>query len=281
MNLIHVCQQLYCHPWAIVPAMHKTLCDIVHDHMTGAAHAAGGRAESFDIVEDEPQPSMTIDNGIAEINLHGLIGHRVKGMERSSGVTDLLDFDNDLATAGTSPDVRGILLNIDSPGGAVTGTPETAAKVNALNHQKPVLAYTDGLMASAAYWIGSQADIVMSSQSGEAGSIGVYQVFLDESRQAEMEGLKVELFKTGKYKGMGMPGLPLTEAQRTEIQNGVDEVFEWFVDAVTGTRPDIPFDALEGQTFFGQDSVTAGLSDGTGSIEDARRELTALIGSRE
>jgi ClpP class serine protease len=83
-------------------------------------------------------------------------------------------------------------------------------------------------MASAAYWIGVTADAIFAEPSAEIGSIGVYSAFLDESRAFEMEGLKTELFKTGKYKGMGMPGLPLTEDQRALIQAEVDRVNKQF-----------------------------------------------------
>lgn len=276
MKLLNIMQHVYCEPWVILPAMHKQISDIVSDHLSGDAHLPDGRAETFINSKPPEKSGLKVSDGVAYIDLFGVVGRRVGEFEKSSGVTDLIDFENAMNEAAVRDDVQGILLSIDSPGGTVGGTPEAAALVKKVNTSKPVVAYTDSLMASAAYWIGSQAAMIVASGSSQVGSIGVYQAFLDQSRQAELEGVKVELFKTGKYKGMGIAGLPLTDEQRALIQSGVDEVFSWFVDAVTDQH-DIPADALQGQTFFAQDALVNDLIDTIGGELDAREELAVMM----
>lgn len=277
MKLLNVLQQLYCEPWLVLPAMHKTMCEIVHDHITGAAHMLGGRAETFINPQEPEQPQgLRVPDGVAVLDLYGVIGQRVGELERSSGVTDVGDFVRQIAEAEGREDVGGVLLRIDSPGGTVTGIPEAGKAVARVAQVKPVVAYTDGLMASAAYWIGSQADMIVATESAQVGSIGVYQAFLDNSRQHEMNGLKMELFKTGDFKGMGMPGLSLTDKQRELIQSRVDEVYGWFVEAVTARR-DIPVDAMQGQTFRSIEAMDNDLIDTIGSEVDAMQEISALM----
>ena len=276
MKLLNVMQHLYCEPWLILPEMHKQISAIVEDHSTGAAHLPDGRAETFLATEKPKEKALRVENGIAFIDLVGVVALRVGEIEKSSGVTDLIDFENQLVEAAGRSDVNGILLIIDSPGGSVAGTPEAAALVKKINSQKPVVAFTDSLMVSAAYWIGSQASMIVASKSAQVGSIGVYQAFLDSSRQAEIQGLKVELFKTGKFKGMGIDGTPLTDDQRKLLQERVDEVFGWFVDAVTEDRS-IPADAMQGQSFFAEEAMLNDLIDTIGGLPDAIEELAALM----
>jgi len=139
-------------PWPIMPETHALLMRIVSDHADGSAHEPGGRAATFIRGERVKGPSMEMrEGGIAVISLYGVIGGRVGEIERSSGVTDVMDLQRALRSAASNPDVRGVLLDVDSPGGALPGIPEAAADVRALVAAgKPVVAYTGGLMASAA-----------------------------------------------------------------------------------------------------------------------------------
>src|SRR5207247_2106519 len=81
-----------------------------------------------------------------------------------------------------------------------TSTDEIGAKIAAARAVKPITALANGLMASAAYWLGSQADEVVVTPSGEVGSIGVYQLHEDWSQNLAQEGIKVRALYAGKYK---------------------------------------------------------------------------------
>ena len=294
MKLANVLYKLYCSPWLIVPEVHRQLAAIVKDHWTGDAHLLGGRLEEFlrkascdmpmnpadDKDDGEDDEDALTSDGIAILSIDGVIGRKVSDLKKSSGVCDLLDVQAKLGTAMRDENCKGVMLVIDSPGGTVGGVPECAELIAACAAMKPVVSYCDGVMASAAYWLGSQADAVYSSKTGEIGSIGVYQAILDASRAYEMEGYKVELFKTGKFKGMGISGLPLTDEQRAKIQADVDQVFGWFTSAILAKRPKVPADAMQGQTFFGNDAKKMKLIDATGSELDAMAELRAMIAKR-
>jgi len=174
-----------------------------------------------------------------------------------------------IGEATEDPEIDAIVIDVDSPGGTVTGVPEAAEAIERAATEKPVIAYTGGMMASAAYWISASADAIVAAPSADVGSIGVYTAFLDRTRQFEQEGIDVELFKHGKFKAMGMPGVALTDEQRALIQEGVDEIAGWFKGFVQQSRPGVSTDAMEGQTFLGKNAVAVGLVDALGSLGDA------------
>jgi signal peptide peptidase SppA len=276
MKLNNVLYKLYNQPWCILPSMHRTICDIVADHVSGRAHEAGGRAFMF----DEPpasaskKPLYRNEDGVAVIDIDGVIATKVGMIEKSSGVYDLLDLQAALRAAIDDEQVRGIMLNIESPGGTVGRLQETADMIRAARDVKPVVAYTPELMASAAYWLGSQATAVYAAPTAEIGSIGVYQAVLDASRAYENEGYKVELFKTGVYKGAGYPGTSLSYEVKAKLQADVDRVFQFFTEAVdAGRGVDISDIYKQGQTVFAAEAVAANLIDAVGTYEQAKEEL--------
>jgi signal peptide peptidase SppA len=279
MKLANVLYKLYVDPWAIMPAAHANLCAIVDDHFSGRAHSADGRASVFEPDEADvaAAPFQMVGADVALIEINGVIGRRVGSLEKSSGVADVLDIER-AVDAAVASGAKGLLLSFDSPGGGVSGVPELAEKLAEVNKTVPIVAYADGLCCSAAYWLASQASLIVSGKTAQSGSIGVYQAFLDRSREMELAGRKVELFSTGKFKGMGLTGLPLSDDQRAMLQSRVDQVFGWFKGAVAGGRGKVPDEAMQGQSYYGDDARKVNLVDMIGSREDAVEELKALIG---
>jgi signal peptide peptidase SppA len=153
-----------------------------------------------------------------------------------------------------------VLLDIDSPGGSVTGVPELAARIKAVADERPVFAFTDGMMCSAAYWLASQTDAIYATKTADVGSIGVYMAILDEARAYEMAGVKVELFKAGRLKGMGMPGTSLTEEAREHLQSEVDDIYQWFTSDVRSKR-DVSAEVMQGQSFMAEAAARHELID--------------------
>lgn len=279
--LPHCIHALYCEPWLITPAMHRMLCTILADHISGAAHGSAGRADMFmnpakDPDEDEDEEGAISADGVRTIAIEGIIGRRVSGIMKSSGVQDVLDITKRAESFTDDANVKGVLLDIDSPGGTVTGVPEAAYAIRMLRAKKPVVTYTGGLAASAAYWLGSQATAIYASPSAQVGSIGVYQFLLDSSRQAEMNGVKPMLFASGKFKGMGIDGLPLTDAQAERIRDTVDILFGWFRRDVLNARK-IADDDMQGQTFYAADALAHNLIDRVGTRDEALAELRGML----
>jgi len=279
-NLTNIMQAVYAEPWLILPAQHAVIRRIVESHITGAAHLPDGCASLFADKKPEERPPYTMLGNVAIVPIIGTLGMRVGSLEKSSGMCDFLDVQLALEDAQNDPRTEAIVLAIDSPGGMVTGTPETAAAVAGYAVRYPVVAHTDSLMASAAYWIAAPSAMILATESALVGSIGVYSSFMDESRAYEMEGYKTELFKTGEYKGMGMPGLPLTDAHKAHMQASVDAIFDDFKAVVNLHRTAKP-DAMQGQTFRGKGAITAGLIDEVGDLGRAVEVAQELIEKRK
>lgn len=275
MKLSNVLYKLYMQPWLIQPEMHRQLCAIARDHFTGAAHLPGGRASIYEAEQDEEQLPETVDN-VRIINASGMVVQHVGAfLKKECGIRDLGDLANDFAAAEADTNVRAVLFVMDSPGGTVAGVPEMAATIKSLS--KPVVGFSDSLVASAMQWLGSACKACYGTESSQWGCIGVYQYWCDESRAFEKEGLKPEVFKTGKYKGMGLPGTSLTDEQRAFIQASVEEVSGWFKTAMRENRG-VSDDVMEGQCFYGEAALKAGLIDRIGTKQDALAEARAMGG---
>jgi len=126
--------------------------------------------------------------------------------------------------------------------------------------------------------MGSQASMVIASESASVGSIGVYIPVTDMSKRAEMAGVKVDIVrnKEGVFKGMGYTGTTLTEDQRGHLQERVDEIFAMFAGAVQSART-VPASAMRGQSFLGAEARKQGLTDDVGGLDLALRSLMALM----
>ena len=173
-----------------------------------------------------------------------------------------------LKQADGHPNIVGIVLSIDSPGGTVDGTEALATIVK--NLQKPVIAHVNGMMTSAAAWIGTSADQVMSStDTDEVGSIGVLLSFADFQPYWESMGIKfhtitattspekVKIFndlRQGKYEQY--------------IKEVLDPLDEKFMRAIRENRPSVEDRHLTGKVFFARE-VMGVFVDSIGTIEEA------------
>lgn len=280
MKFTNVIYALYCEPWYIDPVMHERLCIMLDQHVTGAAHLEGGIAQVWGN-EIGPAPIGTSVLPDAEeemklgiIEMHGVIGMRVGGLARCSGALDILDVDAAFKQLENDDSVQGILLSIDSPGGTVGGVPEMAERVAAC--EKPVVAFTDHTMCSAAYYIAAGADIIVATQSSCIGSIGTYMALLDRSKEFEKLGRKVELFKSGKFKAAGLEGVPLTAEQKKNFQSQVDQHFAIFKEFVSEYR-NVGKTVFQGQAFWADVALGEGLIDLLGDKDDALCELREMV----
>lgn len=240
-------------PWAIAPEAMDGIIGLAMDMAAG---------KLFTLPQSEaPQSIMSVADGVATISITGPLLPTTDEFDRVMlGATSLDEVRSTVESAAADPAVTSIVLNIDSPGGTVRGTPEAADAIYEASKVKPVRAHTSGTMASAAYWLGSQATSVSMTRSASVGSIGVMVPHIDQSKRAEMLGVKVELFTTGKFKAAGFPGTSLTESQRELIQERINQVFGEFKSAVTRQGRKIPAEAMQGQTFYGPQAESLGLA---------------------
>ena len=180
-----------------------------------------------------------------------------------------------IEAAADHPDVGAIVLDVDSPGGAVTGTMETAATVRAAAAQKKVVAVVDSLAASAAYWIASQASRMVATPSSDVGSIGVYSVHNDYSNMLRNAGVNTTIIKSSAspYKAEGNPYEPLSDEAKAHAQQRIDESHGHFVRDVAQGRGATQTAVRE---TFGQGRVV----DARQGLPQARHDFLNSAGSR-
>lgn len=272
MKLMRIWKQVIAEPWLITPSMHKVIADIVKAHIDGTAHLQ----ESLEDLFTEQTPIMEIENGIAVINCIGIIGKGLSKIEKACGCVDTNDLEDAIEQALTNQEVRGILLYVNSCGGTVTGTPELADIVRLASRQKPLIAYTDDAMNSAAYYISAGATAVYGASSASLGSIGCYMAILDSTVAYEMVGLKQEVIKDGTYKAAGLDGTSLTDEQRQNFQDEVDAISARFKSFVSGERVGVKPETMQGQSFYGFQAIGNGLLDRVCSMDEAKQDLMAM-----
>jgi signal peptide peptidase SppA len=223
--------------------------------------------------EEEASVDFASGGKVAVIPLAGVITPRASGLDQLFGMGggNLASFRANLSKAAHDPDVDEIVLDVDSPGGLVDQVPETAAMIREVSASKPVTAVANTQAASAAYWLASQANEVVLSPSGEAGSIGVYMAHTDTSEWHARRGLHVSLVSAGKYKTEGNMYEPLDDEGREAFQDRVNNVYGMFVnDVAEGRRVDaseVRSGYGEGRLLSGEAAVHAGLVDRIDSLD--------------
>ena len=233
MRLERIIEAVFTKPWAILPARHRAIQRLIEAKLNGAGF------EDFITGDDDDTPAYEVSGTTAIVPIVGTILNKTSGLEAMCGGFSCQDFRQTLRGVAADDSVKNIVLNISSGGGIITGVPEAADLIAQVAKVKPVYAYTDDVIASAAYWLASQANGIFASKSAEVGSIGIYMALLDTSAMFQMEGVKLELFKAGTNKAMGLPGTSLTDDQRTILQASVDKAYQQFTAYVNAKRPQV------------------------------------------
>ncbi|EDM72264.1 Peptidase U7 [Roseobacter sp. AzwK-3b] len=227
-----------------------------------ASLITGGLTESLQHNGNAPYP---IVNGIAVIEISGVLIHRGGWIGQSSGQTSYEGIAAQIEAAARDPSVRAVALEIDSFGGEVAGVFDLADRLRALRRNKPVWAFVAEHAFSAGYALASQADRILLPRTGAVGSIGVVVMHADLSSQLDQNGVRVTLIHSGQHKVDGNPYEPLPESVRDDIQREIDVLRFLFAETVAAGRSgrlnqDAAL-ATEAATFRGADAVSAGLAD--------------------
>ncbi|SDZ20090.1 protein C . Serine peptidase. MEROPS family S49 [Lysobacter sp. yr284] len=222
-----------------------------------------------------PAPRFVDHRGIAVIPIHGTLVQRTAGLEALSGLTSYQVIAQQFDAALADPVVRGIVLDIDSPGGEAAGVFDLADKIHAARQTKPVWAAANDAAFSAAYALASAATRIFVTRTAGVGSIGVIALHVDQSRRDANAGMSYTPILAGARKNDGSPYQPLTPEARAAIQTEVDRLYELFVLTVAeqrGAAADA-VRATEAGLFFGQDALDAGLADRIGTLSDAVQQM--------
>jgi len=221
-------------------------------------------------------------NGIAEISINGPLMKRVPWvLSFLFGIQSMEIIGNVFNAALNDKDIDAIFLDIDSPGGSVDGTQALADIVYNGRGKKPILAFANGTMASAAYWIGSGADtIVLADSTSRIGSIGTVGVHFQYAEQAKQKGIQIHVFHSGQYKRIGNVFEKLTKKDIEYIDGQFEYLHNIFISGVEkNIGRTLSSDAREARIYIGKQAVDAGLAHGIMNKNKAMRKLKSMIGT--
>ena len=208
---------------------------------------------------------------LTQINLSGAIMDANEALEK-------------IEAARKDGNIKGVLLYIDSPGGALAPSVELHLAVKNLRAKKPVVAYAGGAMTSGSYYAGAGADRILANPGAFIGSIGVIMQGADASELAAKIGVSQQVVKAGEYKEAGTFVRPWSKIEREQLQELVNASYEMFVSDVAADRN---LDAnkskewANARVFLASDAVKLRLIDEVSDYYSARAELEKLSGVAE
>lgn len=218
----------------------------------------------------------------AVIPIQGVLVHRGNSLQASSGATSSEVIGRMVDEVAAAEDVGHVVFDVDSPGGHVSGIVELAAKIRRLSARKPTTAVANSLAASAAYWLACACNEIFITPSGEVGSIGVYQVVVDESARLERRGIKVHPIVAGDHKLERAPFLELSSDARAHLQAQVDRIYRHFVGAVATGRHVTEAQVLkrfgQGRLYLAEEAVARGMADGVADMDSVLARVTGAPG---
>jgi protease IV len=242
--------------------------------ITEIAHAAAGapavyKVRPYTAASDLPAGSIAVIDIIGPVTKYG-------GM-CSFGSADHAATLNRMASA---PNVAGIILNIDSPGGQVSGTSMLADAITAAKTKKPVVAFVDdGMAASAAMWFGSAASELFITKNSAVGSIGVFTTLMDLYGYAEKMGLKVRDIYAPESSDKNGEHREALKGNDEPIKARLSEIATNFHSTIKGNRAGkLTSDEWKtGKMFNAKDAQRIGLIDGVKSFDQVISRTNQLI----
>ena len=277
--LPHLASRLFGTPLLIHPPKLDVILSVVGPRMSLATVSD---MPPMDMAAFQRPARTATPEGIAVIPIHGSLVKRALGMDAASGLTSYSEIASMLDAALADPQVRGILLDIDSPGGEASGSFELSRRVREVAAVKPVWAVANDAAYSAAYALAASAQRLFVTETGGVGSIGVIALHVDQSVKDAKDGYRFTAITAGAHKNDYSPHEPLSDTARTELQGEVDRLYTLFTDHVAAMRGlDIgAVRATEAGLFFGNQAVTQGLADGVQTLDATLTEFHQFIHAR-
>ncbi len=260
-------------PWAITETALHTILEIAarENESPQAVAAKLGRnlQNTYSVMERD---------GVAVIPVTGPLFRYANLFTMISGASSYELIARDFTAALENPQIKGIILDIDSPGGEVNGVSELSNMVFAARGKKPVVAYASGDAASGAYWIASAADEIVVSETSALGSIGVVGMYQGKSGKSA-EAVEI-VSSQSPHKRLD----PTTDDGRSRLQTRIDSMADVFIETIARNR-NVSAENVQnhyggGDVMIGAKAVSAGLADRVGSLEGLIAELSSPKGPR-
>ncbi|RDU74064.1 signal peptide peptidase SppA [Helicobacter anseris] len=178
-----------------------------------------------------------------------------------------------------NPKIKGALLLINSPGGAISASVEISDMIKDLNLKIPVVAYVQGTMASGSYYGGMYATKIYANRGAMIGSIGVIFNGVNLAELMDKIGIKTQTLAMGAYKEIGTPTRKWNPKEEAFLKELLQEEYKMFIDDVADARN---LNAknyqqfAEGKVFSARNAKKLGLIDEIGTLDDAIATLQDL-----
>ncbi len=207
---------------------------------------------------------------------------RIAVVEVRGVIMDSQEVVRQLAEYRQDDNILGVILRIDSPGGAVAPSQEIFSEVLKIRESsKPIYASMGNMAASGGYYIASATERIFANPGSVTGSIGVIMAFSNIEGLIEKIGVRPEVIKSGKFKDVGSPTRTMTDKERAYLQGVVSDVHSQFIDAVAESR-DLPREDVkemaDGRIFTGRQALDLKLVDELGGLEHAIEQLAQKTG---
>ena len=234
--------------------------------------------KAFDVnfPRDRAKPFL-FNNGLAFIPMRGTLVHR--NGDPWYGTRGYDDIRREFDAAVADPDVAGIVFDIHSGGGMVYGNFELAEHIRESRDEKPSLSVVNAGAMSGAYSLGSSAKRMVSTPSGDSGSIGVLTMHVDMSKALEKFGVAISLIHAGEHKVDGNPFNPLPDSVRADMQARLDGMWQKFISTVAVNRgmSEQAVRDTQARVYQADEAVKIGLVDAVMSPQDAIASFRAEV----
>jgi len=177
--------------------------------------------------------------------------------------------------------IKGVLLQVDSPGGALAPSIEVSMAIKRLNETKPVIVYALGSMTSGSYYASIWTKKIIANPGAFIGSIGVLMQVPNIEKLADKLGISEQVVSAGDYKQMGTFTREWTSSERAALEELVGDAYELFITDVAnarGLKKEEAKDFANARVFIAQKAKQKGLIDEVGSLYIAQRELEKISG---
>jgi protease-4 len=223
--------------------------------------------------------SYAFGDSVYEIRLEGLISADDYAGLFSGGAVTPEEIIGQLDEAESNPNVKAILIRVNSPGGSAAASQEIYEEIKKV--EKPVVVSVSETCASGAYYIASAADRIIANRSSSVGSIGVIMQIPNLEGLYEQLGIKYTTIKQGEFKDVGSPDRPITEEEVQMLEAQLKEIYEQFISDVADSRGMEISKVRElatGWVFLGTEALDLGLIDEIGNYKDAIKAAAELGG---
>lgn len=274
MNLPHVAQRLFNTPLALHPSKAEVVIAALGDRL-GLTTSKSLLMEDSEFNRKGKDCGYEVVEGVAVIPIQGTLVNKLGCLRPFSGMTGYDGIRANLLMALNDPQVKGICLDIDSPGGEVAGCFDLCDTIYNARRIKPIHAILSESAYSAAYALASSADKITVPRTGGVGSIGVIYIHYDFSQQIEKSGIKPTIITCGARKAE-LNGLePISKEAKSAVQVDINAVGDLFFNTVSRNRglSVSAIQEMEAACFMAERGVELGLADEVNSPDAAFLKL--------